>query len=132
MVIDRDGIVRYRGAGVDTSAIRGWIDQLLATSIGENDQHLPKFELYQNYPNPFNPATRISFDLPETGPVSLQVFDIEGRLVNQLLDTKMRPGRHEVGWNGLDMTGSRVSSGIYIYRLRSGKMLRTKKMTLLR
>jgi len=132
MVIDRDGIVRYRGAGVDTSAIRGWIDQLLATSIGDDNEILSKFELYQNFPNPFNPDTRISFDLPETGQVSLQVFDIEGRLVNQLLDAKMRPGRHELSWNGLDMSGNPVSSGIYIYRLRSGKMLRTKKMTLLR
>jgi hypothetical protein len=132
MVIDRDGIIRYRGAGVDTSAIRGWIDQLLATSVGDDNKNRTKFELFQNYPNPFNPDTRIIFDLPETGQVVLQIFDIEGRLVTQLLDTKMRSGRHELSWNGLDTAGNPVSSGIYIYRLRSGKMIRTKKMTLLR
>ncbi len=132
MVIDQSGIVRYRGAGVNTDDIQSWINQLLATSIGDNKDLPYSFNLSQNYPNPFNPGTRIGFEIPQSGHVSLQVFDMQGRLVNTLLNSEMRVGQHSVSWNGLDISGMPVVSGVYIYRLRTNTQQQTKKMTLIR
>ena len=66
MVIDQQGVVRYRGAGVKVDQISGWIDNLLTATNVDNDQAVPRStELEQNYPNPFNPSTRIRFYLAQ-------------------------------------------------------------------
>ena len=83
--------------------------------------------LAQNYPNPFNAATNISFDLAEAGNVSLNVYDITGRLVVTLVDGQMDAGQHVVVWDG-----SSVSSGVYFYKLSTGDYTATKSMNLLK
>ena len=89
--------------------------------------------LHQNHPNPFNPSTTISYYLPGAGPVTLEVYDSSGRLVSRLLDgVTQERGTHSIGWRGLDGSGRSVSSGVYFYRLRSGKETISKKMVLLR
>jgi len=84
--------------------------------------------LFQNYPNPFNPTTTIRFDLPKQGLVKLEVYDILGQRVAQLLNTEMQVGRHEI-----DFSGNILASGVYIYVLNvRDKFFEAKKMILLK
>jgi hypothetical protein len=83
--------------------------------------------LVQNYPNPFNANTNISFDLAEAGNVSLNVYDITGRLVTTLVDGQMDAGQHVVAWDA-----SSVSSGVYFYKLTTADYTTTKSMNLLK
>ncbi len=85
------------------------------------------FLLEQNYPNPFNPSTEIGFRLPEAADVRLEVFDILGRRVALLVDEQMAAGRHQVTFDGTNL-----SSGTYIYRLTTGDMMRSRTMVLLK
>lgn len=90
-------------------------------------------ELHQNAPNPFNPGTTISFTLPEPLPVTLEIYDVAGRLVARLFDREpLAGGAHVIDWNGRDASGRGVGSGIYLYRLRAGKTIVSRKMVLLR
>ena len=88
--------------------------------------------LYQNHPNPFNPATTISYYLPVEGRVTLDVYDVSGRLVDCLVDEYHTRGRHTVEWRGKNDLGIDVASGVYFYRLRFGKSCITRKMALLK
>ena len=88
--------------------------------------------LHQNHPNPFNPSTTISFSLRERGQASLTVYDVAGRLVRVLIDGVKEAGPYDVTWDGRNMDGSAVASGVYFYRLETGEFAETKKMVLLR
>ncbi len=90
------------------------------------------FSLYQNYPNPFNPSTVIAFELARNGEITLRVFDVLGRRVRTLAKGRMTAGRHTMVWDGRDDAGRPVSSGVYVYRLQSERMLQSRKMLLLR
>ncbi|MCP3868845.1 MAG: T9SS type A sorting domain-containing protein, partial [Gammaproteobacteria bacterium] len=91
------------------------------------------FALSDAAPNPFNPQTRIAFDLPIAMAVSLQVYDVSGRLVDVLMDDEMaNAGRNEVVWKGKDGNGRTMPSGTYFYRLEAGRNMETKRMTLLK
>ncbi len=85
------------------------------------------YSLSQNYPNPFNPMTKINFDLPKQGFVSLKIFDITGREVQTLVNEFQLAGKYTVDFNG-----SALSSGVYFYRLQSGELTMTKSMVLIR
>jgi hypothetical protein len=85
------------------------------------------FALGQNYPNPFNPTTRISFQLAAVGKVSLKIYDLLGREVETLVDGEMNAGFHLIVFDA-----SRLSSGIYFYRLSAGEYAATKKLVLLK
>ena len=86
-----------------------------------------KYALRQNYPNPFNPTTRITFDLTQTGHVSLKVFDLLGREVATLVDDVRAVGSHAVMFDG-----SGLASGIYLCCLQVGEWSQTRKMVLLK
>lgn len=88
-----------------------------------------KAELLQNYPNPFNPATVIRYGVPEgfRGNVQLTVYDLLGRKVATLIDKQRSPGRYQVSFDA-----SRLASGLYIYRLKAGRNVLTKKMMLIK
>jgi hypothetical protein len=88
---------------------------------------LGSYALYNNYPNPFNPATTISFDLPRPGDVTLQVFDMLGRVVAVLAQGRMEAGKHQRTFDA-----TRLSSGVYFYRLTAGSFVQTRKLLLLR
>jgi len=85
------------------------------------------YKLNQNYPNPFNPNTRISFDIPKQGLVSLKIFDVLGREVKTLVSEVKSPGSYSV-----DFEGSGLSSGMYFYRLEAGEFRDTKRMILIK
>lgn len=85
-----------------------------------------------NYPNPFNPSTTIQFSLKERGHVSLEVFNILGQKVKTLVDNELTPGAHSVAWNGKDNKGQNLPSGVYFYRMKSGRYTSTKKMIMMK
>ena len=98
---------------------------------------LPRgFELHQNHPNPFNPSTTLSFDVPGiigmSQPVSLKIYDLRGRCVRSLVDSELPPGTHRVVWDGRNDRHERVGSGFYLYTLRSGDRISTRKMAVLK
>lgn len=88
--------------------------------------------LEQNYPNPFNPQTSIRFQLPEAAAVTLRVYDVLGRQVKTLLAGEMGAGDHEAVWDGTDASGLRVPSGVYLYRLEAGNVVRIRQMTMMK
>lgn len=91
-----------------------------------------KLELTQNYPNPFNPSTTIRFGLPEDGKIRLVIYNILGQTITTLISENKPAGYHEVFWDGKNNRGEPVSSGIYLYRLETGKGTISKKMLLIK
>ena len=85
------------------------------------------FRLFQNYPNPFNPSTRITYQIHETGMVTLKIYDVLGNKVTTLVNEEKIAGNYEINFNA-----GNLSSGLYIYQLKSGNFIQTKKMMLLK
>jgi hypothetical protein len=90
------------------------------------------FILDQNYPNPFNPFTTITYVLPKSSSVKMSIFDIQGKEIITLLDTKQEAGYHSITWDSKDKTGLTAPAGIYLYRLKAGERIITKKLTLIK
>ena len=88
--------------------------------------------IYQNYPNPFNPTTTINYSLKEDSKVSLNIYNIKGQKVKQLVSDQLSAGQHSAIWNGKDDNGKSVSSGIYFYKLKTENYEKTKRMVLLK
>jgi len=88
--------------------------------------------LVGNHPNPFNPSTSIAYDLAGNCRVRLDIFDTSGRLVRTLVDETQAAGRRTATWQGRDDQGRRLSSGVYLYRLRAGDFRATGRMTLIK
>ena len=87
----------------------------------------PDDAILTNYPNPFNPSTIIRYQLPENGPVTLQVFDLLGRQVAELVNEVQSAGLHSIHFNA-----EHLSSGLYIYRLQAGDQVLTRQMSLVK
>jgi hypothetical protein len=85
------------------------------------------YSLYPAYPNPFNPSTEIRFDLPADSKITLEVYDIQGRMVSQLVNGNMQAGYHRVKWNASDK-----ASGVYFVNMRSGSYAQTQKLMLIK
>jgi hypothetical protein len=84
------------------------------------------------YPNPFNPRTVIAFELAETGPIELAIYDLGGRLVRVMEAGSRSAGRHESTWDGQDHAGRAVPTGTYFCRLNTAQGSQTRKLTLAR
>ncbi len=98
----------------------------------EVDQSPQGFILKQNYPNPFNPATTIEYYLGKSTRVHLKIYDTLGREIATLVDTRQSPGWHLRTWDGLDVSGKAVPSGLYYYQLTVGGARQTNKLLLIR
>ncbi|MCU0343707.1 MAG: M28 family peptidase [Ignavibacterium sp.] len=85
------------------------------------------YSLAQNYPNPFNPMTRINYSIKEKGTVELKVFDLLGSEIASLVNEEQTPGNYEVFWDA-----SSLSSGVYLYTIKSGSFMQTRKMLLMK
>ena len=104
------------------------------TSIHDyNFSSKPKnLKLFQNYPNPFNPNTTISFSLDKPSFVLLEIYNSLGQHVRELVQKKYTSGYHEIIWDGKDSFGTDMSSGVYLYQLKTNYFTQTRKMLLLR
>jgi subtilisin-like proprotein convertase family protein len=119
------------GAAGNTGTLLGWGIRLNGTVVLGTPNitgNLPeKFDLFQNYPNPFNPVTKIKFAIPTNENVRLSVFDVLGREIQTIVDKKMEAGNYEY-----DFDGSRLSSGVYFYKIVAGNYTSIKKMMLIK
>jgi photosystem II stability/assembly factor-like uncharacterized protein len=97
------------------------------TSVTEDDIKPKEYFLSQNYPNPFNPSTTIKYSLPQTGRVTLSIYDLLGREVVKLIDEEKPPGEYETQWNA-----SSHPSGVYFIRMQAGEFSETRKVVLVK
>ncbi|MCX6162020.1 MAG: T9SS type A sorting domain-containing protein [Ignavibacteriae bacterium] len=113
--------------GLDGTNKRVYWDRYSAiTSIGGNETPA-KYNLSQNYPNPFNPVTKINFEIPKSGFVSLKVYDLLGKEVRTLVSEVKKEGRYQV-----EFAAGNLSSGVYFYRINSNSFTDTKQMILIK
>ncbi len=112
----------------DISARKVFVFEKSTTGVTNNLHALPgEYALRQNYPNPFNPATLITYELPKSGRVTLNVFNLLGQQIATLVDGYEEAGTHQAVFNA----GARnLSSGLYLYQLHAGSVTITKKMIL--
>ena len=119
------------GASTNTGTLLGWglrfNGSILSGSHNISSTIPDKFELYQNYPNPFNPVTKIKYQIPTSEFVKLVVYDILGREIKSLVNSKMDAGTYEMEYDA-----SNLSSGVYFYRIEAGKYVNVKKMFLIK
>jgi len=103
----------------DTSVVTG-IDDISSNTI-------TTYGIKQNYPNPFNPATTIDYQVPQSGQVTIKVYNILGKEVASLVNENKRAGKYSIIFYG-----SRLASGVYFYRIQAGAFISTKKMIILK
>lgn len=128
-------IAEYKIRAVDNSGLTSSFTTPVQIAYGMNEEYEhnvlvtlappSEFVLEQNYPNPFNPATTIRYALPQDSKVRITISDLLGRVVAEILDNEQTAGYHEIQFDA-----SKLSSGIYIYKLDAGKNSITKKMLL--
>ncbi|MBS1495238.1 MAG: T9SS type A sorting domain-containing protein [Bacteroidetes bacterium] len=105
-----------------------WSFVVRTTGVENISKGIPsQYKLYNNYPNPFNPITKIKFDLPKNSFVKINVLDITGKVVSEILNANLSAGSYETEFNGANL-----SSGIYYYRLETNDFVETKKMILVK
>jgi len=110
------GYIRYGAVGVD-----------------DEPSALPnEYALGQNYPNPFNPETNFDFQIPRSGYVSIDIFNLLGQNVRKLISEYKQAGYYTAHWNGRNKSGHPVPSGIYFYRITADSFSKTKKMIMLK
>ena len=104
-----------------------WLAENVVVGVNDKNNLPVQFNLDQNYPNPFNPSTRISFSIPEKSLTTLKIYDILGNEIATLLNEEKPAGYYE-----LQFDASKLSSGVYLYKLQSNSFVQTKKMILLK
>ncbi len=117
------GAYQYRLKQIDFS---GNYEYLKTVEVNVSNNPIG-FQLSQNYPNPFNPSTKISFDIPESGNVSLIIYNVLGQQVKTLVNNFMEAGTHTINFSA-----EGLQSGLYFYKLESSGLNQVKKMTLLK
>ena len=124
---------KLEAIGLDgNSTFHGPISVSMNTAV-EEDEPLPnEFNLAQNYPNPFNPVTTISYTLPATAEVRIVIYNIQGKIIRNLVNGQQAAGAYNIVWDAKDDLGNAVPTGLYIYKMQAGDYARTLKMTLLK
>lgn len=117
---------------VDSLAVDTTSSDTSTTNISEPIDRPATFTLGQNYPNPFNPSTQINYSLKSGTHVSIQIYNAIGQRVATLVDRRQTPGTYTVSWNGTGSQGRLLSSGVYIYRMKAGDFVQSRKMILLK
>ena len=128
-----DEVIEYMETLTFESNMIDWLDGFNTFSLNRIARPAPEqYSLSDAYPNPFNPTTTLSFSVPTEGVMSLNIYDMTGRLVSTLVDGNLKQGYHSITWNGMDSNGHAVSSGMYIYSLKGEGVSITKKMVLMK
>ena len=104
------------------------------TAIIETDKNLVpiKFVLGQNFPNPFNLTTTLCYELPEDGIVNITIYDMMGRIVKTLVNGSHTAGYKTIQWYATNDSNELVPTGLYLYTIKIGRIMETKKMVLLK
>lgn len=127
------GQYEYRLKQIDTDGAFEY-SPIVTIAVGVPE----KFALQQNFPNPFNPSTLIQYQVAGTGSDAeskrtiLTIYNLLGREILTLVDRQQVPGFYSVTWDGRDKNGLRVTTGVYVYQLRSGGFVESKKMILVK
>jgi len=107
--------------------------EIYPTNIENPSEKVPlRFRLQQNYPNPFNPETTIAFQVLETGPVLIIIYNLKGKLVKILMNSMQNAGHYEIKWDGTDHLGRKAASGLYLCRIWHGGLGAFIRMTLMK
>jgi len=105
----------------------------IVTGVNEITTEQPDgYYLGNNYPNPFNPATSFRYSVPEGTNVSIIISDLNGRRITELLNKFQNAGVYEAVWDGRNDTGQLVASGTYVYTLKAGSFIQSRKMILMK
>ena len=129
-VVDQKNIMDYyvTGKSLPLGRLSFSYNNGRITSIKHSNDLQPKsFSLSQNYPNPFNPNTEIKYSIPESGMVTLKVYNLLGQVVVTLVNKEQKAGSYTVNYDA-----SGLASGVYLYRIQAGSFALTKKMILLK
>jgi hypothetical protein len=125
------GLIYHWQEPYDFTFLRGCVidgdtfGNLIHVGVEDNPNHLFDYQLMQNYPNPFNPSTTIEFIIPSYGYVTLDIYDILGRRIDNLFDGWLRRGNHKFTWNAVGFP-----SGVYLCRLNVNGKHQSFKMLL--
>jgi hypothetical protein len=119
-------IYSYQLYSVDVNGTRRALATVSAAP-GSNSATITEYALNQNYPNPFNPTTQITFDLVESGQVTLTIFNPMGQTVTKLVNGNLTAGRHTVAFDAHNLP-----TGVYLYRLEAGSFTAARKMLLIK
>ena len=119
------GLIPHKGFAPDS----GYFEAIFDTATTINSFNNPNiiFKIYQNKPNPFNPTTTINYQIPQSGFVSLKIYDILGKEIATLVNEEKSTGSYEVKFDG-----SKLPTGIYFCTIKVGNFIQTKKMMLLK
>jgi len=99
----------------------------------ENETHHPEiFTLFPNYPNPFNPETTLHYNLHEQFHVEIMIYDLMGREIKSLVNEYQTAGIKSVVWDASNENSQQVSAGVYLYQIRAGQNIQTRKLVLLK
>ncbi len=116
----------------DKGTILRFENQLTGVTTRPGSNLPENFQLSQNYPNPFNPSTTITYTLPANEQVSLVVYNLRGEVIKTLVEGMMTEGSHAIKWDGTDNSGQKVTSGLYLYLLKSNNHQIAKRMILVK
>lgn len=125
-----DGNYYYLISAFDFNGNESQYSEEVGVLVGveKEDNQLPtEFSLSQNYPNPFNPTTKIQYDIPKTSHVTLTIYNMNGHVVEKLVNKKQEPGFYSINWDARN-----VSTGVYIYRIQAGGFSAVKKCLLIK
>ncbi|MCB5286880.1 MAG: choice-of-anchor D domain-containing protein, partial [Candidatus Cloacimonetes bacterium] len=107
---------------------------MVTISAGGDDPEIPSIpvetKLLSAFPNPFNPSTNLRYSMKDAGDVSIEVYNVKGQLLKSFNNSHNQAGYYQVNWDGRDLNGRTVGTGVYFYRMTSGKYTSTKKMVL--
>ncbi|MFO7889859.1 MAG: alpha-amylase family glycosyl hydrolase [bacterium] len=116
---------------LDTPAEKPFLTGIEETKSFFQDSKVRECILYPNYPNPFNNQTVVSFNLEKSSHVQLNILNLQGQIVDCVLDCNLSPGFHKVCWETTDSKENMLSSGIYIIRMKAGDTVKTEKILLI-
>jgi len=132
-LVDPNTVYEYRLADIDYNGVVIYhatrevtVERALLASVIE------EFTILPAYPNPFNPSTTITYGIDTDNKVTIDIYDITGKLINTLQNGYQTQGWHTVIWNGTNQHGEQIPAGIYISKITSGSKVKTNKLMLLK
>ena len=103
----------------------------IITSVNDDELIPTEFEL-SAYPNPFNPSTTLRYSIPHSSDIKIKIYNLLGKEIWTKDETQTIAGMYEVVWNGVNNSGSKLSSGIYFVRIQANQQSKNLKLLLIK